>query len=169
MAADPSSASSASAPASAPAPAHTPTSTVAAPDPGFAVQHIDHVVLRVQDLEAAIVFYRAALGCTVVRRRDDLGLVHLRLGSSMLDLVAVDGPLGRRGGPAAGAQGRNVDHLCVRIEPFDEATVHAHLEQLGIGHSGAAQTNFGAEGEGPSIYVTDLDGNSIELKGPPQR
>jgi glyoxylase I family protein len=158
MAADPSSASSAPAPAPAPA----------TPEPGFAVRHIDHVVLRVQDLEAAIAFYRSTLGCTVVRRRDDLGLVHLRLGTSMLDLVAVDGPLGRRGGPAAGALGRNLDHLCLRIEPFDEATVHAHLARLGVGHSGAAQTNFGAEGEGPSIYFNDLDGNSIELKGPPQ-
>jgi hypothetical protein len=26
---------------------------------------------------------------------------------------------------------------------------------------------YGAEGDGPSIYILDPDGNSVELKGPP--
>ena len=91
--------------------------------PPFSVLHLDHVVLRVRDLDAALGFYGRVLGLAVVRRRDELGLVHLRCGRSMIDLVAVDGPLGRPGGAAAGAEGRNVDHLCLRIEPFDEAAI----------------------------------------------
>jgi catechol 2,3-dioxygenase-like lactoylglutathione lyase family enzyme len=137
--------------------------------PPFAVERIDHVVLRVSDLEVSIAFYAAVLGSAVVRRRDDLGLVHLRAGASMLDLVSVDGVLGRNGGAAAGAEGRNMDHLCLRVEPFDELALRAHLDALGVRHSGAAAINFGAEGDGPSIYCTDPDGNSIELKGPPRR
>ncbi len=132
----------------------------------FAVQRIDHVVLRVRDIERSIVFYRELLGCELVKRRDDLGLVHLRAGASMIDLLSVDGSIGRRGGPAAGEQARNMDHLCLRVEPFDEAAILALLEAQRLPRSAKAQINFGAEGDGPSIYFSDPDGNLIELKGP---
>ncbi len=132
----------------------------------FAVQRIDHLVLRVIDLEASIAFYRAVLGCVVVRRRDDLGLVHLRVGASMLDLVDVAGPLGQRGGSAAGREGHNMEHFCLRIEPFDEAALVRHLAAHGVAPLGPASRNFGAEGEGPSLYFPDPDGNVVELKGP---
>ena len=132
----------------------------------FDLQRLDHVVLRVRDLDRSEAFYRALLGCEVVRRRDDLGLLHLHAGASMIDLVAVDGKLGRRGGAAAGAEGRNLDHLCLRIEPFDEAAIVAHLARHGVAPHGPAATNFGAEGDGLSLYFDDPDGNTVELKGP---
>lgn len=134
----------------------------------FSVQRIDHVVFRVRDLPRSIAFYQAVLGCEVVRRREHLGLVHLRAGASMIDLVDVDGPLGARGGEAPGAGARNVDHLCLRIEPFDEAAIAAHLHRHGLTALGAAEVNFGAEGDGLSLYFADPDGNVIELKGPSQ-
>jgi glyoxylase I family protein len=132
----------------------------------FHVLRIDHIVLRVASLERAIAFYRDVLGCHVIKRRDDLGFVHVRVGSSMIDLVAVDGPTGRRGGAAAGAEGRNLDHFCLRVEPFDEAAIVARLAGHGIEPTAIAPANFGAEGTGPSIYFSDPDGNTIELKGP---
>jgi catechol 2,3-dioxygenase-like lactoylglutathione lyase family enzyme len=135
--------------------------------PPFAVLRLDHVVLRVRDLAIAERFYRAALGCIVARRRDDLGLVHLRAGASMIDLVSATGPLGRPGGAAAGSEGRNVDHVCLRVEPFDAAAIEAHLAAIEVPLRGKTQSNFGAEGVGPALYVTDPDGNTIELKGPP--
>ncbi|MFT3669806.1 MAG: VOC family protein [Pseudoxanthomonas sp.] len=134
----------------------------------FDVQRIDHVVLRVRDLARSLRFYGDVLGCEVVRQREHLGLVHLHAGASMIDLVSVDGTLGARGGAAAGEEGRNVDHLCLRIEPFDEAALRAHLARFGLAPAGPAETNFGAEGDGPSLYFTDPDGNTIELKGPSQ-
>lgn len=134
--------------------------------PPFSVQRIDHIVLRVQDLERSIRFYAELLACEVLRRRGDLGLVHLRAGSSLIDLISIDGPLGRKGGAAAGEQGRNMDHVCLRIEPFDEAAIIKHLLAHGLPCSAAAQINFGAEGDGPSLYLADPDGNQIELKGP---
>lgn len=132
----------------------------------FAVERIDHLVLRVQDLSRSIEFYRAVLGCDVVRQRDHLGLVHLRAGASMIDLISVDGTLGARGGAPAGTGARNVDHLCLRIEPFNEQSLIEHLDAFGLSPLGRAEVNFGAEGDGLSLYFPDPDGNVIELKGP---
>lgn len=131
----------------------------------FSVQRIDHVVFRVTDLARAERFYLNVLGCEVAKRRDDLGLLHLSAGASMIDLIAIDGPLGRRGGGPARTTSRNVDHLCLRTEPFDEAKILAHLSAHGITPHGPASHNFGAEGDGPSLYFDDLDSNTLELKG----
>lgn len=129
-------------------------------------QGLDHLVLRVADLDAMLQFYVDRLGCAVERRRDDIGLVQLRAGRSLIDLVPVDGPLGRPGGAAPGREGRNLDHFCLRVEPFDEAALRAHLAAQGIA-AGPTERRYGAEGEGPSIYITDPEGNVVELKGPP--
>jgi catechol 2,3-dioxygenase-like lactoylglutathione lyase family enzyme len=130
------------------------------------IREIDHVVLRVRDLERMIDFYCGALGCTLEWRRDDLGLVHLRAGRSLIDLVPVDGPLGRRGGAPPGAEARNMDHLCLRVEAFDAAALAAHLAAHGA-RIGETAPRFGADGTGPSLYVHDPEGNVVELKGPP--
>ena len=133
----------------------------------FQIRDIDHVVLRVTDLERMIGFYCEVLGCTVHWRRPDLGLVHLRAGNVMIDLVPVDGQLGRKGGAAAGAEGRNMDHFCVRVAPFDVDDIVKHLEahQARVGE---IRPRFGAEGEGVSIYVYDPEDNLVELKGTKQ-
>ena len=130
------------------------------------IREIDHLVLRVLDLERMLQFYCGALGCAVERRLDDLGLVQLRAGRSLIDLVPVTGPLGRAGGAAPGAEARNLDHFCVRVDPFDEPGIRAALAQQGI-EAGPVATRYGAEGAGPSIYLTDPEGNTVELKGPP--
>ena len=132
----------------------------------FAVQGIDHVVLRVVDVEAMIRFYQDVLGCAVERRLDDLGLIQLRAGSSLIDLVDVAGELGRKGGAAPGAGGRNMDHLCLRIDPFDEPALRTHLQAHGV-EAGDLATRYGAEGIGPSLYIEDPECNTVELKGPP--
>lgn len=129
------------------------------------IREIDHIVLRVRDLDAMIGFYVNALGCAIERRQDDIGLVQLRAGRSLVDLVPVDGKLGRPGGAAPGKEGRNVDHVCFRVEPFDEAAIRAHLGGCGV-EAGAVESRYGAEGEGPSIYLADPEGNTVELKGP---
>ncbi len=132
----------------------------------FTVQGIDHVVLRVVDVEGMIRFYQDVLGCAVERRKDDLGLIQLRAGGSLIDLVDVNGELGQKGGAAPGAEARNMDHLCLRIDPFDEAQIRAHLRAHGV-EAGELATRYGAEGVGPSLYIEDPEGNTVELKGPP--
>lgn len=131
------------------------------------IQALDHVVLRVKYLEQALIFYRDALGCPVEKRQDDIGLVQLRAGSALIDLVPVDSKLGQQGGDAPGDQGHNMDHFCLQVLPFDEDAIRAQLKQYGI-EAGETVTRYGAQGSGPSIYLTDPDGNTVELKGPPK-
>jgi len=131
------------------------------------LRELDHLVLRVADLERMLAFYCGALGCTVERREDRIGLVQLRAGRSLLDLVPVDGELGRAGGAPPGTEGRNLDHFCFRVEPFDEAQIRRSLRAHGV-EAGPLAPRYGAEGRGPSLYVTDPEGNVVELKGPPE-
>jgi glyoxylase I family protein len=126
---------------------------------------LDHLVLRVTSLDRMLHFYCATLGCTVERRRDDIGLIQLRAGSALIDLVPVDGKIGRTGGAAPGKTGRNLDHFCVRVDPFDADAIRAHLARNGY-TAGPVEQRYGAEGTGPSIYVEDPEGNVVELKGP---
>ncbi|HWJ94492.1 MAG TPA: VOC family protein, partial [Telluria sp.] len=120
----------------------------------IAIREIDHIVLRVAGLERMLAFYCDVLGCHVERRQDEIGLVQLRAGSAMLDLVPLDGKLGQAGGAGPGREGRNVDHFCFRVEPFDEAAIRAHLAAHSIA-AGPVESRYGAEGEGPSIYIED--------------
>ena len=124
----------------------------------FQVLNLDHVVLRVADLARACRFYCDVLGCREERRVESIGLVQLRAGASLIDLVPGDPP-------AAG--GGNMDHFALRIEPFEEAALRAHLSAAGL-EVGQVVQRYGAEGSGPSIYIEDPDGNVVELKGPAQ-
>ena len=110
-------------------------------------------------------FYTEVMGLALDREVPAMGLVHLRAGRSMLDLIAVSGPLGQAGGSAPGSGGRNLDHLCLRVEPFQEAELRARFARHGLQLS-ALQMNYGAEGMGPAVYLRDPEGNVIELKGP---
>ena len=130
------------------------------------IREIDHIVLRVVDLDAMLRFYTDVLGCPLEKVQESIGLYQVRAGSSLIDLVPVTGKLGRMGGAAPGREGRNLDHYCVTVDPFDADAIFAHLDCHGVEH-GNVEARYGAEGEGPSIYVTDPEGNVVELKGPP--
>ncbi len=129
------------------------------------IRGIDHVVLRVTDLERSLRFYRDVLGCAEERVIEKLGLYQLRAGRSLIDLVPVDSPLGRLGGAGPAETGRNVDHLALQLAAFDESALRAHLEAHGV-DPGEVAERYGAEGMGPSMYIRDPDGNVVELKGP---
>ena len=130
------------------------------------IRAIDHIVLRVADVERVTAFYRDLLGCRVEKVQADLGLIQLRAGDSLIDLVDLAGPLGEKGGAGPGAEGRNLDHLCLRLLPFDRKAILAWLEEAGLEPGDWAQ-RYGADGRGPSVYIADPEGNIVELKGPP--
>lgn len=127
---------------------------------------LDHIVLRVADTAKSVAWYESVLGCRVERLLPSLGLVQMRLGASLIDLVDVAGPAGKTGGGAAGSKRRNMDHFCVQLAEFDERKIAAQLKRKGV-PPGRVERRYGALGHGPSMYLTDPDGNSVELKGPP--
>ena len=123
------------------------------------VKGLDHVVLRVADIDRAIAFYEEVLGLHVERRLAEIGLVQLRAGASMIDLVPRT---------EDEDEGRNMDHFAVQIETMDVPALTAHLTRHGI-DPGEVRRRYGAQGYGSSIYITDPDGNTVELKGPPEQ
>ena len=128
------------------------------------VTGLDHVVLRTADVPAMIRFYCDVLGCHVERRVDNLGLIQLRAGAALIDLVDTGGELGRKGGAPAGPEGRNMDHFCLKIAGFDPARVAAHLSAHGI-DPGEPSRRYGATGYDQTLYITDPEGNTVELRG----
>ena len=132
----------------------------------FKILQLDHIVLRVRDVDAMLRFYIDVLGCTMERQQEDLGLYQVRAGASLIDFVTLDGKLGRAGGAAPGREGRNLDHFCLRVDPFDGEALRAWLVGRGA-VPGEIGQRYGADGEGPSVYLPDPEGNVIELKGPP--
>ncbi|GJM13867.1 MAG: lactoylglutathione lyase [Pseudohongiella sp.] len=125
---------------------------------------IDHIVLRTDRYRELINFYCDVLGCVLERETsDEVGLTQLRAGDSLIDIVSVDGELGRMGGPPPGEEGNNVDHFCLQIEPVAEADLKAYLSQKGV-EVEDFQDRYGAQGMGRSIYLKDIVGNTVELR-----
>jgi catechol 2,3-dioxygenase-like lactoylglutathione lyase family enzyme len=129
------------------------------------ISAIDHVVFRVVDLETAASFYIDVLGARWEKKQEEIGLYQLRVGTALIDLVPVDGKLGAMGGAAPGKEGRNVDHVCFRVFPWDGEAILGHLRQHGI--AAEIVSRYGAEGTVTTINVTDPEGNKLEHKGPP--
>jgi glyoxylase I family protein len=132
----------------------------------FTLTMLDHVVLRVPDMAKALAFYSGVLGAYEERRIEKIGLIQLRAGQSIIDLVDIATEWMRAEGAKPFApEARNVDHICLRIEPFDEAAIETYLQANGV-EIGERGIRYGAQGNGPSIYVRDPFGTVIELKGP---
>jgi catechol 2,3-dioxygenase-like lactoylglutathione lyase family enzyme len=125
---------------------------------------LDHVVLRTSRMDDMLHFYGTILGCPVERALPpEFGLVQLRAGSALIDLVAVDSELGRAGGGPPTAAGNNMDHFCLQIEPLSEKSVSDYLESQGV-EAGTFERRYGAQGYGNSIYLRDPEGNTVELR-----
>ena len=130
------------------------------------IREIDHVVIRVADLESITRFYCDVLGCSVEKEQRDLGLIQLRAGRSLIDLLKVGAKIDRPDSGTPG-EGRNMDHLCLRVEGFDGEALKAHLQERGA-RIGELGVRYGADGFGPSLYLFDPEDNMVELKGPPE-
>jgi glyoxylase I family protein len=130
------------------------------------IREIDHVVIRVADLESITRFYCDVLGCSVEKEQRDIGLIQLRAGRSLIDLLKVGAKIDRPENGTPG-EGRNMDHLCLRVEGFDGEALKAHLQERGV-RIGELGVRYGADGFGPSLYLFDPEGNMVELKGPPE-
>jgi len=127
------------------------------------IRKIDHVVLRARDPERMIAFYCDVLGCSLEKRSTVVeGLIHLRAGDSLVDIMTASDPVEDADGVAS-----NMDHFCLQVEAFSEAEITAHLAQHGI-ETSDFERRYGADGYGVSVYIRDPEGNEVELKSPPQ-
>lgn len=124
----------------------------------FQFERLDHLVLRTEDVERLVSFYRS-LGARVVRKVDRIQLAQLAAGTSMIDIVFAAQP--------SGAREPNLDHFALRISPFDADQIVAFCQQHGIPAEAPESLLLGADGFGPAVYIEDPDGNRVELKGPP--
>ena len=133
----------------------------------ISVQVIDHVVIRTRALAPMLAFYSEVLGCAVEKRQETFGLIQLRAGNSLIDLLDPEGELARAFPEAPSATAPNMDHVCLQVLPWDAQAIRAHLAAHGV-EAPEPVSRYGALGSGPSIYVKDPDGNTVELKGPPE-
>jgi catechol 2,3-dioxygenase-like lactoylglutathione lyase family enzyme len=128
------------------------------------VVDLDHIVLRVRDIDRSIAFYRDLLGlpieCLDEYRAGTRPFPSARVGGQLIDLVldpAYDPDEGRRAG--------GLMHFCLRVRGRLEADVLPHVRAHGVEIiEDAPVTRLGATGYGLSIYVRDPDGYTVELK-----
>lgn len=123
------------------------------------IREIDHVVLRCREQPRMIDFYSRVLGLVEERRIDQIGLVQLRAGASLIDLVPATDPRIE--------SGLNVDHFCLGVEVADLDEAIRYLRANAVEVLGDPATRYGARGMGLSIYLRDPEGNVIELKQMP--
>ena len=128
------------------------------------IQGLDHIVLRTSRMDEMLHFYSTILGCPIERELSpEFGLVQLRAGSALIDLVAVDSELGRAGGGPPAKTGNNMDHFCLQLKPRPEQEISDYLASQGI-EAGPFERRYGAQGFGNSIYLRDPEGNTVELR-----
>ena len=130
-------------------------------EPPLAIAGLDHVVLRCARFEATMAFYVDVLGCNLERELPELGLHQLRAGAALIDLVPIGSPLGGTEPPDAARA--NMAHFCLRIHDPDWDALAGHLRKHGLDFE-PPEARYGADGYGPSVYITDPEGNVVELK-----
>ena len=129
------------------------------------IKGLDHIVLRVRDIDTMLHFYGEVLGCKVEKIQEDLGLWQLRAGDCADRFCDGRRTDRRQKGPAPGRDGHNQDHFCLLVDPWDETAIRSELEAHDW-YVEESAIRYGATGYGPSIYLTDPEGNTVELKGP---
>ena len=131
----------------------------------FRILGIDHVVIRTTDIDRALTFYCDVLGCEVERKVNHLGLIQLRAGTAMIDLLDVNSSKVRQVvSNSNSSSGHVVDHICLQIENFENDHLMEYFKAQNIDFGDVTQ-RYGANGYGPSLYIIDPDGNTLELKG----
>ena len=124
------------------------------------IAEIDHVVFRCRDQNKMLDFYTRLMGLAEERRLEQIGLIQLRAGAGMIDLVPNDGPIVEKS--------RNVDHVCLGIDADDMDAIARHLKEVGVDFIEGPVPRYGAHGTGLSIYIRDPEGNVVELKQMPR-
>src|SRR5262249_41535576 len=128
------------------------------------IREMDHIVLRVRDVEKSLRFYTEVLGLEPERleqfKAGGGGVPSVRVNSgTIIDFFPSPdmGPL-KRNAP------RNQDHFCMVIEPTDLDKVKSEFQAIGVEIQAGPGPRWGAHGNGTSLYVYDPDDNVVELR-----
>ena len=122
--------------------------------PPFKPIGLDHLLLIVGDLDQTLDFYVDVVGCEVVSRLPQYGMVELSPGVDLVDAASPEGAWARVGE----GDGRNLDHFCMAVAGCDEAALRGHLAAHGV-----AIEEERLENGRLSLYVRDPSGNAVEL------
>jgi len=127
------------------------------------ITEMDHIVLRVKDVETSLKFYSETLGMQTERveqwRAGEIRFPSVRLNDdTIIDLFGTDQvPIGKDGS-------RNQDHYCMVIEPTDMEELKSKFEAMGVGIQAGPGKRWGSHGDGISLYIYDPDDNVVELR-----
>ena len=131
--------------------------------PLVTITEMDHIVLRVKDVEESLRFYSELLGLPVERveqwRSGEVRFPSVRINAdTIIDLFASDQETISKEGA------RNQDHYCMVIKPTDMEALKAGFEALGVGIQAGPGKRWGSHGDGISLYIYDPDNNVVELR-----
>ena len=131
--------------------------------PLVTITEMDHIVLRVKDVDESLRFYSELLGLPVERveqwRAGEVRFPSVRINAdTIIDLFASDQETISKEGA------RNQDHYCMVIEPTDMEALKAGFEALGVGIQAGPGKRWGSHGDGISLYIYDPDNNVVELR-----
>lgn len=108
---------------------------------------VDHVMLRVTNLEKSMPYYRLLYGNAVERPRDKNGRIWLQLaGNTRLGLEE-----------AAAGQMPTIAHYTIKVAPFDRGAFEKRLQELNVRVLPAAD-------EPDVVRFTDIDGIVVEVR-----
>ena len=127
------------------------------------ITEMDHIVLRVKDVETSLKFYSETLGMQTERvkqwRAGEIRFPSVRLNDdTIIDFFGTDqAPISKDGI-------RNQDHYCMVIEPTDMEELKSKFEAMGVGIQAGPGKRWGSHGDGISLYIYDPDDNVVELR-----
>jgi catechol 2,3-dioxygenase-like lactoylglutathione lyase family enzyme len=122
---------------------------------GFTIDHLDHLVLTVEDLDVTIAFYTSALNMEVVTFGNRKAL---RFGTQKINLHET----GKEFEPKAAHPTPGSGDLCfITQTPLEDVISHLKASKCAIELGPVGRT--GAVGEMRSIYIRDPDFNLIEI------
>ncbi|PKB67621.1 MAG: hypothetical protein BZY81_04285 [SAR202 cluster bacterium Io17-Chloro-G4] len=127
------------------------------------ITEMDHIVLRVKDVEESLRFYCETLGMQS-ERVDQWKAGEVRFPSARLNADTIIDFFGSDQEPIAKDGIKNQDHYCMVIEPTDMEELKAKFEAIGVEIQAGPGTRWGSHGDGISLYIYDPDDNVVELR-----
>jgi len=124
---------------------------------------LDHVGVKVTDLDRSIKFYSDLFGFEMVDRRmlgsSNVEAAALQVGGSILFLLNT-GEYKSRSSEEHGG----VDHFCLTFTDTEFQEILGRMKSMGVKLEGGVVPRTGATGRSDSQYIFDPDQNQIEVK-----